>query len=731
MGQSKSFRSLMTIIVFLLLLIPSLMIGSIGYFFTFDKIKDLKLQTVGAIAEAKRDQLATELKSTRLRLINFLEVISARCQTTRPTRFDNTCLKISFEQFIKNEAAIAIYLFDADNKKLALSTVGPVVFSEFSRLKLPQIASFSNYDEAESQFYIDAENDQKDRIVAVYPAANIQKIFNTPKALGNTGETFLSNPAGLFITKPRYNSVQGHHNHPISAVPMQKCLAGADTEVLDEDYRAANVIHGFRIVPEIGMGCIMAHTEQAEAFSQLNVLLDRFILAGGAAIILILLLSFFLGRGLTQKLIAPLLNYGKMFEQFQEQKNEIVELHNESHEELKPIHSAFRGLLQSIRTDRGQLLKERIWSDFILANIDDGIVELNTEGKIIEINRKMISLFGFEKKELLNHDLRLFFSESDVVNFETFFNKCLEMFEDKVIDSETFEISARHKNDSPIPVTILIKELIKDNQIIFVGIIKDLGPQMILEQELEQEKTMAIQASKFAALGQITGSIAHEINTPLAALTLSAQNLETLITEDIIDINKVKKHLAMTIRIVANIKTLITSIKKMSRIDPDGAKTCISIHSLIDDVRVVSDAIMRANGVEFQCCYCDDAPDLRVLVNPTQMGQVLMSLISNSIDAIALLSERWIRLEIGKEKQFLVMKLVDSGHGLPDSVAQKIFTPFFTTKRIGKGTGIGLVISKRILEDHNGSLEVDGSALNTTFIIKIPLILNGILEQHN
>jgi PAS domain S-box-containing protein len=738
MGNTRSIRNIVSIIVFALLLLPSLVVGLIGYYFSYERVRDLKMQMVGVIAESKRDQLVSELKSARARLTNFMTVITEKCDVAGRKKINIKCLTSSFEDLIKNESALGLYLFDKNQKEIFSVKTNIILFTELPHLARPHLAQFSNYDDQEIigapasvlQFYISTENHHGFRLAAVYSANSIQKIFDIPSALGKTGETFLASGKGIFITKPRYPSQQGRHDHPISAMPMQKCLAGEDTAVLDLDYRDVGVIHGFRIVPEVGNGCIMAHIEQQEAFAVLGDLISRFLIFGIVIIFIILISSFIMGTQVTKKIGDILLDYGKVMDQIK--KNESVDISHESIEEFKPIQSAFRGLIHTIGMNHREIIKERNWSDFILANIDDAILELNTEGKIIEVNRKMTQLFGYTKEELLGRNLRIIFNENDVNKFEIFFNNCLEMIEDKLIDSESFEINANSKSNSALIVTVLIKELIKDGQIIFVGIIKDLGPRRILEQKLEQEKAFAIQASKFAALGQITGSIAHEINTPLAAVSLSAQSIDALLAVGNVDVVKIKRHLSMTIRIVDKIKNLIVCIKKMGSNQNEQLKTLTPMNALIEDVKVVSDAILRANGIEFHCIYWDEvAAELPVLINITQMWQVLMSLISNSIDAISSLDERWIRLEVGRDQQNLVLKLSDSGKGIPPVIAQNIFAPFFTTKTTSRGTGIGLSISKRIIEEHGASIEIDTSAFNTTFIIKIPIIQYGNLAANN
>jgi C4-dicarboxylate-specific signal transduction histidine kinase len=113
--------------------------------------------------------------------------------------------------------------------------------------------------------------------------------------------------------------------------------------------------------------------------------------------------------------------------------------------------------------------------------------------------------------------------------------------------------------------------------------------------------------------------------------------------------------------------------------------------------------------------------DGQVNCRPTQLSQVLLNLLSNAFDAVSALSEKWVRLTVTQEEQKLIIKVIDSGNGIPSDIAEKIMQPFFTTKVIGKGTGLGLSISRGIIESHEGALFYDPSEKNTTFVIELPI----------
>jgi C4-dicarboxylate-specific signal transduction histidine kinase len=99
---------------------------------------------------------------------------------------------------------------------------------------------------------------------------------------------------------------------------------------------------------------------------------------------------------------------------------------------------------------------------------------------------------------------------------------------------------------------------------------------------------------------------------------------------------------------------------------------------------------------------------------------VLVNLLHNADDAIAQLEKKWIRICVSQQKNFVEIKVIDSGAGISAAVNQKLFQPFFTTKAIGKGTGMGLSISLGIMRAHGGECFVDSTCPNTCFVLRLP-----------
>jgi C4-dicarboxylate-specific signal transduction histidine kinase len=97
-----------------------------------------------------------------------------------------------------------------------------------------------------------------------------------------------------------------------------------------------------------------------------------------------------------------------------------------------------------------------------------------------------------------------------------------------------------------------------------------------------------------------------------------------------------------------------------------------------------------------------------------------VNLLNNACDAVQNLSERWIRFDVSANEREVILSITDSGKGISEATRRKLFQPFFTTKDPGKGTGLGLNLSRNIAEQHGGSLELDLKSPNTRFVLRLP-----------
>jgi C4-dicarboxylate-specific signal transduction histidine kinase len=235
---------------------------------------------------------------------------------------------------------------------------------------------------------------------------------------------------------------------------------------------------------------------------------------------------------------------------------------------------------------------------------------------------------------------------------------------------------------------------------------------------LDEERTRLINTDKLATLGELSSSLAHELKNPLAVIisrgSLIVERLEIATPSR----EELDKGLSVILRTANRIEQTIKSIQALSRDSTRDNLTPIHLKVLLDDVSILLDHKIKAKDVDLRIVKYD--PLWQVMGRESQLVQVLMNLISNAIDAIESMEEKWVEVEFLHNAHHFIIQIKDCGKGIPTEVAERIMSPFFTTKTTGKGTGLGLSISKRIMKDHHGDLVYIPNSGNTVFQMQFP-----------
>ena len=244
-------------------------------------------------------------------------------------------------------------------------------------------------------------------------------------------------------------------------------------------------------------------------------------------------------------------------------------------------------------------------------------------------------------------------------------------------------------------------------------------------QKLRETQAHLIHSEKMAGLGQLVAGIAHEINNPLAFVInnifIVQETLERVAAEDKelpqgmpSKVGKMQARIADAHAGATRVKDLVTKLRTFSRLDEGTVKT-VNIHESIESVLLFLRHKMEGR-IEVERHY-GEVEMLTCLAG--ELNQVLMNIIANAIDAID--GPGRITLATGQHNGHFVIRVRDTGKGIPEEIRNRIFEPFFTTKPIGQGTGLGLAISYGIVKAHHGSMEFSSQpGEGTEFILKIP-----------
>jgi len=237
-------------------------------------------------------------------------------------------------------------------------------------------------------------------------------------------------------------------------------------------------------------------------------------------------------------------------------------------------------------------------------------------------------------------------------------------------------------------------------------------------QELFNTEAKLITAAKMAALGEMAGGIAHEINTPLSTVRMVAEQIEELVQDAVPDVKMIMDKSRVISNTVQRISAIILGLRTFSRDGSNDRLDWAPVHRVVSDTIALCGEKIKYNSITLDTSGI--AADLHLHCRPVQISQVLLNLISNACDAIAERDERWVKVSAERKNGSIFISVTDSGAGISEKVREKLFQPFFTTKEIGKGTGLGLSISRGILEAHHGNLSIDATCPNTRFVIQIP-----------
>ena len=245
--------------------------------------------------------------------------------------------------------------------------------------------------------------------------------------------------------------------------------------------------------------------------------------------------------------------------------------------------------------------------------------------------------------------------------------------------------------------------------------------EMEIKKELDDQISRNNNNSKMAALGEMAGQIAHEINTPLGTLFLISQSLIKKSAKDNLSGDFLEKQLSLLLAITEKISKIVKTMKDFARSGVDVQHEEVPIQKIIDDVLLLSGQKIKKNGADFEIIYGVDK-DKELNCCSFQIVQVLLNLLSNALHAVEKVDDPWVKMKILEVDRHLRVEFIDSGKGVPQAAKSKIFDHKFTTKALGEGTGIGLSVSKEIIEKgHGGKLYLDDSQEGTAFVFEIPL----------
>lgn len=352
--------------------------------------------------------------------------------------------------------------------------------------------------------------------------------------------------------------------------------------------------------------------------------------------------------------------------------------------------------------------------DAILDNAADGIVVSDARGNIVMANGAAETIFGYEAALLTKMQI------CDLVP-ATYPGKSSQAAHVVDIQTSAREMVGRRADGSTVPIDIAMSEFDGPDGSLHIALVRDITEQKSLQSQL-------IQASKLATVGEMAAGITHELNQPLNIMRMAADNVLIRMDSGNIDLDYTRDNLLLISEQAGRMGKIILHMRVFSRQDTSDFVPFAPARP----VRNAYDLMRRQLQLENIKLSLDmPKSDYFVDGSESQLEQVLLNMIGNARDAIleqadqesgsSLLGRIDIKLERHSEDSTLLLKITDTGGGIPGDALARIFDPFFTTKDVGVGTGLGLSVSYGIINAMGGTITAHNMENGCEMCIELPL----------
>ncbi|MFH1998914.1 MAG: PAS domain S-box protein [Planctomycetota bacterium] len=237
----------------------------------------------------------------------------------------------------------------------------------------------------------------------------------------------------------------------------------------------------------------------------------------------------------------------------------------------------------------------------------------------------------------------------------------------------------------------------------------------------EQEEQL-VHSTRLAELGEMAAAIAHEINQPLTGIRNFAKNASYMIEHDVGGIDDIQENLDQISKQVDRASKIIKQMRQLTR-KSEPQLSLVSMNAVLDETLQFLAHPIRLAGVEVSLDMQEGLPE--IMGDTIRLEQVFLNIISNAIQAMEGSETRRLTIRTCLDAAGdhpVIVEISDTGKGFGPDVSEKLFTPFFSTKEPGEGTGLGLPISLRIIKDHDGMLDAEGKpGAGASFTMKFPL----------
>ncbi len=357
--------------------------------------------------------------------------------------------------------------------------------------------------------------------------------------------------------------------------------------------------------------------------------------------------------------------------------------------------------VENLRNNLEKLKEEEKFMDVILKNIPVGIIYADKNLLVKRANKAALYTLGIDEEEIKDTVLCQIFEAHEPGSPDCIFRRSME--ERMPLIKQNVNIT---RNGESIPLSLSSTFIYEGESIRgLLLMVEDIREVVALEEQLRRTE-------RLSAIGRIAAHMAHEIKNPLASISVGIEFIYSSLKDD----DPKKKHLGVILKEIQRLDRLIKNLLSFARRPPLKRKK-LNLKELIEEIVIFHNQEFKEKKIELKLDLPDK--DVYAFADEDQIKEVFENLIRNAIEAMPDGGE--LKIKVGEKSGGVVSIMIeDTGPGIEPSELQHIFEPFYTTKK--GGSGLGLSIVHRVIEDHGGRISVESEkGKGTRFIIDLPV----------
>jgi two-component system, cell cycle sensor histidine kinase and response regulator CckA len=375
-------------------------------------------------------------------------------------------------------------------------------------------------------------------------------------------------------------------------------------------------------------------------------------------------------------------------------------------------------VLLRIRRLHRELYQSKEQYECLYENFPHLYISIDSRRMITNCNRFFRDMFSVTSEDILGKSIFSLFREQDRLTLESFLNS-FALSDLPSVKQRTFTVP--RGNDAE-PLQLNLKAVYTgeaDDGLSIVIALEDVTEQVRLQEEQRIARQHLYRSARMASIGTLASGVAHEINNPLTAILGFSSALNSRFKHnEPIDQEELKEYLGIIYTEALRCRDIVENLSKFAR-EGDSAAASLNLRQCVEDAVKLTHARAVKAGLEV---VNNIGPVVLVQGDSNKIEQVFINIITNSIDFCPPGSTVTIENDTMTEaSRFCKIYCRDNGPGIASEILPKVYDPFFTTKEVGMGTGMGLAICYKILEENNGYIDIRAeSGGGTTVILELP-----------